>query len=193
MGFTPARRAPNAAAVRQTIALELENFLRKARLRRLHFADSSVAPPPLAYITHFPRLSLPLEGSHAMQLPVEGRPERIVPARGHAVFVPGHAWNRPDWADRVKVLTFLFGTKQIGISLVTHRGGDEAKAHAIKTSVASAHDALFRNILKALEALTGEAPIGSVAAADCRIAIALMSPSAARPGRPQAAQSDAHV
>ena len=76
-----------------------------------------------------------------MELPVGGSPERIMPTRGHAVFVPGHAWNRPDWADRVKVLTFLFGAKQIGISLVTHEGGDEAKAHALKTSVESAHDA----------------------------------------------------
>ena len=128
-----------------------------------------------------------------MELPVDGRPERIFPARGHAVFVPGHAWNRPDWADRVKVLTFLFGAKQIGISLVTHRGGDEAKAHAIKTSVASAHDALSRNILNALEALAGETPTGRIAAAARRIAIALMSPSAARAGRPQAAQGDAHL
>jgi AraC-like DNA-binding protein len=162
MSFTPTRRAPDAAAMRQTIASELETFMRKARLRRLYFADSSVAPPPLAYITHFSRLSLPLEGSHAMELPVDGRPERIFPARGHAVFVPGHAWNRPDWADRVKVLTFLFGAKQIGISLVTHRGGDEAKAHAIKTSIASAHDALSRNILNALEALAGETPTGAL-------------------------------
>jgi AraC-like DNA-binding protein len=160
MDFTPSRRAPDAAAVRQTITLELETFLRKARLRRLHYADSSVAPPPLAYTTHFPRLSLPLEGSHAMDLPVGGRSERILPARGHAVFVPGHAWNRPDWADQVKVLTFLFGAKQIGVSLVTHHGGDEAQAHAIKTSVASAHDALSRNILHALAALAGETTAG---------------------------------
>jgi AraC-like DNA-binding protein len=160
MELGTARRAPDAGAVRKVIALELDNFLRKTRLRRLYFADSSVAPPPLAYITHFSRLSVPLEGSHAMDLPVGGRSERILPARGHAVFVPGHAWNRPDWADRVKVLTFLFGAKQIGISLVTHRGGDESKAQAIKTSVASAHDALSRNILNGLAALAGETPAG---------------------------------
>jgi hypothetical protein len=156
MKGTATQPAPDAAEVRQTIALELETFLRKTRLRRLHFADSSVAPPPLAYITNFPRLSLPIEGSHAMELPVSGHPEWVIPVRGQAVFVPGHAWNRPDWADRVKVLTFLFGAKQIGVSLVTHGGGDEANAHAIKTSVQSAHDALSRHILDALAALVGE-------------------------------------
>jgi AraC-like DNA-binding protein len=150
--------APDASESRRVIALELENFLRKSRLRKVYFADSSVAPPPLAYVTHFPRLSLPLSGSHAMELPVGGRPERIVPGAGHAVFVPGHAWNRPDWADAVKVLTFLLGAKQIGISLVTHSGGSEDGARAIKTSVASAHDVPARNILNAIDALMDETP-----------------------------------
>ena len=164
MGASPEivriRRAPGAVDARQTIALEIETFLRRSRLRRVNFADSSVAPPPLAYITNFPRLSLPLEGIHAMELPVDGRRERITPTRGQVVFVPGHAWNRPDWADAVKVLTFLFGARQIGISLVTHRGGGEANAHAIKTSVQSAHDALSRNVLNALTALSGESAAG---------------------------------
>ncbi len=151
-----------ASAGKTEIAQELEAFLRQARLRRVHFADSSVAPPPLAYITSFPRLSLPMEGSHAMDLPAGGRPRRIAATRGQVVYVPGHAWNRPDWADRVKVLTFLFGAKQIGISLVTHKGGGEANAHAIKTSVPSAHDALSRNLLNALGAMAGEKPGGAL-------------------------------
>jgi AraC-like DNA-binding protein len=150
----------DAEDARHSIALEIETFLRKSRLRRVYFADSSVAPPPLAYITNFPRLSVPIEGIHGMELPVDGRRERITPIRGQAVFVPGHAWNRPDWADAVKVLTFLFGARQIGISLVTHEGGGEANAHAIKASVQSAHDALSRNILNALTALSGETPAG---------------------------------
>ena len=51
-----ASQAHDAASPKKIIALELETFLRKVRLRRLYFADSSVAPPPLAYITNFPRL-----------------------------------------------------------------------------------------------------------------------------------------
>ncbi|HEX3879510.1 MAG TPA: AraC family transcriptional regulator [Bryobacteraceae bacterium] len=153
-------RALDAAAMRQSIVQQLDAFLRKSRLRNVYFADSSVAPPPLAYVTHFPRLSVPLDGSHAMELPVDGRHERVAPARGEAVFVPGHAWNRPDWADPVKVLTFLFGAKQIGISLVTHEGGDESRAHAIKTSVETTHDPLCRNVLNALGALAGETRSG---------------------------------
>jgi AraC-like DNA-binding protein len=44
----------------------------------------------------------------------------------------------------------------MGVSLVTHSGGDESKARAIKTSVESAHDALSRNLLNALATLAGE-------------------------------------
>jgi AraC-like DNA-binding protein len=160
MKAATASRAAAASNPRHTIALELETFLRKTRLGRVYFADSSVAPPPLAYITNFPRLSLPLDGSHPMELPVRGVPERINPSRGRAVFVPGHAWNRPDWASPVKVLTFLFGAKQTGISMVTHRGGSEANARAIKTSVESAHDPVSRNVLNALAALAGESVPG---------------------------------
>src|ERR1700744_4553262 len=157
------KRALDASAIRESIAQELEWALRKSRLRRVYFADSSVAPPALAYITNFPRLSLPLEGAHTMELPINGRPEKIDPVRGQAVFVQGHAWNRPNWADPVKVLTFLFGAKQIGVSLVTHAGGDELNAHAIKTSVASAHDSLSRNILNALGELSRDAPGSALA------------------------------
>jgi len=150
--------ARDAAESRRAVASELEKFLHKVRLRRVYFADSSVAPPPLAYVTHFPRLSVPLDGSHAMELPVGGRPEWIAPGPGQVVFVPGHAWNRPDWAGAVKVLTFLLGAKQIGVSLVAHRGGSESNAQAIKTSVQSAHDVPVRNILNAIGALLGETP-----------------------------------
>jgi AraC-like DNA-binding protein len=160
MRAAAASLAQDAASLRQTIAIKLETFLSETRLRHLHFADSSVAPPPLAYITNFPRLSLPIEGFHAMELPVLGRSERIAPGRGEAVFVPGHAWNRPDWADSVKVITFLFGAKQIGISLVTHCGGNESFADAIKISVQGVHDIPSRNILNALAALAGETPAG---------------------------------
>ena len=157
-----ARKSPDASAMRAMIAGELDAFLKKSRLRKLYFADSSVAPPPLAYVTHFPRFSLPLDGCHAMELPLEGQAIRVAPGRGQGVFVPGHAWNRPDWADRVKVMTFLFGAKHIGISLVTHQGGAESDAHAIKTSVENVHDALSKNILSALGALTGETESGAL-------------------------------
>jgi AraC-like DNA-binding protein len=140
--------APDEA--RRAVVHELDLFLRGSRLRRVHFADDSLAPPALSYVTNFARLSIPLEGFHTMQLARNGRTEFIRPVRGHAVFVPGHSWNLPDWAHPVKVLTLLFGNKQIGMSLVRHKAGSELPASALKTNVHRSYDGLTENLLSAL-------------------------------------------
>ncbi len=140
----------------RVIVRELEEFLRATRIRRVYFADASVAPPLLAYVTHFPRLSIALAGCHSMEVAQSGRKQLIKPVRSHAVFVPEHAWNKPDWATPVKVLTFLFGAKQIGVSLVHHRRRSEAPTAALKTSVPGAYDALTHGILVGLMAAASD-------------------------------------
>jgi AraC-like DNA-binding protein len=89
-----------------------------------------------------------------MQLAQCGRTEVIKPVRGHAVFVPDHAWNKPDWSGRVDVLTFLFGVKQIGISLVRHKGGSEVPPTAVKASVQGGYDVPTHGVLAALMVLS---------------------------------------
>lgn len=149
---SPARLALSQTQAHRLIVRELEEFLRATRIRQVYFADSSVAPSLLAYVTHFPRLSVALAGCHSMEVAHRGRKQLIKPVRGHAVFVPDHAWNKPDWATPVRVLTFLFGPKQIGISMVHHRRGSDAPAAALKTSVPGAYDALTHGILVGLMA-----------------------------------------
>ena len=95
------------------IVSELESFLRESRVRHVHFAEGSVVPPALAYVTNFPRLSLPLKGCHRMEVAHLGRSQTIKPVRGHAVFVPDNAWNNPNWSSPVHVLTFLFGARHV--------------------------------------------------------------------------------
>ncbi len=138
------------------IVHELEEYLRETRVRRVHFGDETIVPPPLAYVTNFPRLSLPLCGCHAMEIAHGGRIELIKPVRGHAVFVPDHAWNKPDWSGRVDVVTFLFGVKQIGISLVRHKGGSQVPATAVKASVHGGYDVPTHSILAALMVLAAD-------------------------------------
>jgi len=145
------------------IVRELEEFLRETRLRKVFFAEDSIAPPMLAYVTHFSRLSVPLEGSHKMEVAHNGRVVSIRPIRGHAVFVPDNVWNKPDWSQPVKVLTFLFGAKQVGISLVHHQGKTENPAAALKTSVHGAYDALTHNTLAALIAYSADHSRGPLA------------------------------
>src|SRR5438876_6827653 len=108
--------ATHPAGARQTIAQALEVFLRRTHIRRVHFAQASVAPPVLAYITSFPRLSVPLGGKHPTEI-AEGRRTILVPlTRGEVLFAGRNCWNKPDWSTAVRVLTFLFGKKQIGVS-----------------------------------------------------------------------------
>ena len=155
--MTPA----NSAGSRSTsgarlIVHELEEYLRQSRIRHVHFGDGSTAPPPLAYVTNFPRLSIPLSGCHTMELAHNGRTETIRPVRGHAVLIPDHAWNKPDWSDRIDVLTFLFGVKQIGVSLVRHSGGSDVPARAVKASVHGGYDVPTHSVLAALMVLAAD-------------------------------------
>ena len=147
----------------RVIVQELEHFLRATRVRNVHFGDGTTAPPPLAYVTNFPRLSLPLAGCHTMEIARSGRNEIIKPVRGHAVFVPDHAWNKPDWTGRVDVLTFLFGVKQIGISLVRHKGGSQVPASAVKASVHGGYDVPTHSILATLMVLAADHAKGPLA------------------------------
>jgi AraC-like DNA-binding protein len=142
---------------------ELEVYLRETRVRHVHFGDETTAPPPLAYVTNFPRLSVPLAGCHAMQMAQGGRTEWIRPVRGHAVFIPDHAWNKPDWTGHADVLTFLFGVKQIGISLVRHKGGSEVPPTAVKASVQGGYDVPTHSILAALMVLAADHSKGPLA------------------------------
>jgi AraC-like DNA-binding protein len=147
----------------RVIIQELEDYLRKTRIRQVHFGDGTTAPPPLAYVTNFPRLSLPLSGCHTMEIARSGRTETIKPVRGHAVFVPDHAWNKPDWTGRVDVLTFLFGVKQIGISLVRHKGGAQVPPTAVKASVQGGYDVPTHSILSTLMVMAADHSKGPLA------------------------------
>jgi AraC-like DNA-binding protein len=146
----------------QVIIHELHEYLRKTRIRCVHFSDGSTVPPPLAYVTNFPRLSIPIAGCDRMQIARSGRTETISPIRGHAVFVPDHAWNKPDWSEPLEVMTFLFGVKQIGISLVQHKGGWQAQPLAVKAHVHSGYDVPTHSVLAALMVLATDHANGAL-------------------------------
>jgi len=60
-----------------------------------------------------------------------------------------NGWNRPDWSAPVRVLTFLFGKKQIGISLVAHDGRGGEPTAALKTALHPG-DGITASVLNAL-------------------------------------------
>jgi AraC-like DNA-binding protein len=155
--------APLNPATR-TIAAKLGRFLSHTQIRGVYFAEDSVAPPVLAYVTHFPRLYVPLAGCHTLDVTQNAVRMTIHASRGCAVFVPGNAWDKPTWSMSVEVLTFLFGTKHIGISLAQHQGGAEAPVRALKTNIHGAYDGLTHSILGALTVFAGDRSDGPLAA-----------------------------
>lgn len=98
-----------------------------------------------------------------MEISLNGSTRTIKPVRGHAVFVPDHAWNKPDWSTRVDVLTFLFGVKQIGVSLVHHKGGTQMPSAVLKTSMQGGYDVPTHSILSALMVLAADRADGLLA------------------------------
>jgi len=154
-----ASNLPKNGATRIIIS-SLEQHLRRVRTRRVYFAEDSVVPPVLAYVTHFPRLYVPLLGNQAMQVAQNGRSCTIQTKPGDAVFVPDNAWDKPEWSNSIQVLTFLFGAKQIGISLVEHKGGSDAPVSVVKTNIHGAHDGLIHNLLSALTTFAADRSTG---------------------------------
>lgn len=156
------RRSRELTDPKSIIGSELDSFLRATRVRRVYVADVSAPPQAMAYVTHFPRLSITLEGSHTMELAQDGPILKVSPGRGQAVFVPGNAWNRPDWSEPVKVLTFLFGARQIGISLV-RKSAAQTWPVAVKISIRGVRDGVTQNLLTALLQVAAEKQKGPLA------------------------------
>lgn len=158
------------ASPRRMIVRQLAAFLRGTAIRKVHFAHDTVAPPPLAYVTNFPRLSVPLEGDYSMLVARQANAVRIVPVRGQVVYAGANCWDKPDWAAPVRVLTFLFGRRQVGVSLVDHDGQTSEPRTAIKTTLGPPGDLT----LSLLDALTSLATQARTSPLDCLLATSLL-------------------
>ncbi|MCE5200258.1 MAG: AraC family transcriptional regulator [Armatimonadota bacterium] len=137
----------------EIIKQSLHDLLEIHPIKCLHFADSSLAPPPLAYVTPFPRLAIPISGVYPVEIARSWKTRQVDCVPGDGVFVGRHCWDRPRWTQAVSVLTILFGKKQIGFSLVTHDGVTDDPEGAIKCSVPISRDSLPANILDTLISL----------------------------------------
>jgi AraC-like DNA-binding protein len=133
----------------KAIARELEVFLNRGGVGQVYMAGGSSSPPQLAYLVNFPRLSVILSGEDPMEIEQQGQIGTFRVKRGEAVFVPANCWNKPAWARRVKVLTFLFGKRQTGVSLVTQQRKDETPT-ALKSHFHRPMDGPLPGILDAL-------------------------------------------
>lgn len=121
----------------QTLFLKsLDALLRRHPVRSVLFAHDRTDPPLLSYVVNFPRLELPLEGRYEMEIEQKGQTRLIAPAPGSALVVPPNCWNRPTWKRPVRLMSFLFGKKQLGISIVASDGKPDAALAVDKLAIA---------------------------------------------------------
>jgi len=157
-----------SASPRRRIIDTVSAFLHANPVRRLYVADATLAPPMLAYVTPFPRLSVVLRGVHLMEIASPAGARMIRLRAGEAIFIPAHAWNKPDWETPGAVLTVLLSARQLGVSLVRHDGadpgtGDGAPAMSVaKSSMHSAYDGPVQHLLRALVGAVSDRPRGTI-------------------------------
>jgi len=134
-----------------TLMAEREHF------NRIWFASDQHQPPPFSYQVNFPRLELVVSGEYQNQLedPEQGIAD-IKVLTGDALYIPPNCWNKPNWDNDCSVVSFLFGRRQLGLSFVSKRKGEESffdvQKHSIQTRTGHAID----HILDALNALARE-------------------------------------
>jgi AraC-like DNA-binding protein len=141
----------------------------------------------LAYLVNMPRLSVVLAGRDLVEIEEDNAPRLLNVKRGEALFVPANCWDRPTWSSRVTVVTFLFGKRQTGVSLVRCDGRPDADAmHAMKAHFPRSVDGPLPGILDALTQLDGKFPprLASLlveSILNCCIALLRDADAAARP------------
>ena len=134
----------------QIVLDELQRALCVTSLRRVYFADRSSAPPPAADVSHFPRIAIPLQGCHSMKLARHSRIENIRATPGEVVFVPGNAWNKPDWSTAARVVNIVFARDHMNITVIDHDGKSSTPTAALQTNIEKSSDGTTRLLLDAL-------------------------------------------
>lgn len=115
--------APAEASSQSQSIVWPEHRLQKHPVNRIYVSDRKTEPPPFSYVVNFPRLEIPLTGIYENQIETEGRPVMVKLVPGTALFAPPNCWNLPVWRQRGEIISLLFGKKQLGVSIVTAKGG----------------------------------------------------------------------
>jgi len=111
-----------------------QTLLQRQQVSRVFVCGRKAEPPVLSHAVNFPRLELPLAGCYENQIELGGRLTTVRLKPGDALFAPPNCWNLPTWRQPVRLMSVLFGKKQLGISIVTSRNPDKPRLMAQKFS-----------------------------------------------------------
>jgi len=94
-------------------------LLQKHRLKEVFVCGRQLEPPVSSHVVNFPRIELPLTGCYENQIERGGVIGTVRLTPGMALFAPPNCWNLPTWRQPVRLMSLLFGKKQLGVSIVT--------------------------------------------------------------------------
>jgi len=98
-------------------------LLQKHLVSQVYVCGRQTEPPVLSHVVNFPRLEVLLSGCYENQIEINGRVAVVQLKPGTALFAPPNCWNLPTWRHRAQLVSLLFGKKQLGVSIVTAKGG----------------------------------------------------------------------
>jgi AraC-like DNA-binding protein len=138
-----------------------ERLLAECAISKVYVCGCEVQPPVYSHVVNFPRLEIPLSGCYENEIELNGSPTTVRLKPGAALFAPPNCWNLPTWRQRVRVMSLLFGKKQLGISLVTASGRAGPQLIAEKFSIPRPLTGPVPKILEAMLELqsVGASPI----------------------------------
>lgn len=96
-----------------------EKQLRRLQFNKVVICGRKLDPPLYSHVVNFPRLELPLRGCYENKIEAGGKIAAVKLRPGAALFAAPNCWNLPTWKHGLEVMSLLFGSKQIGFSIVT--------------------------------------------------------------------------
>lgn len=167
--------APSSNSPREIIANALAGFLAKGKISDVFFLRSTAQPPPMfAYLLHIPRLSLTLAGEDVVRIAQDFPRDELRLSKGRVLVIPSNCWTRPLWTQPSTTLNFLFGRRQIGVSLVKFEKGSPVPPQAQKAVLQGAATDALQNIAGALLALPPEGNAAATLLAEALLRTALL-------------------
>jgi AraC-like DNA-binding protein len=141
------------------VVKELQRLNDGAALKNVCIAEARAEPPPLAFVLGFPSLLVITRGQYSFEHSRAGKIESSTLGQGDALLAPANCWYRPTWHSSNTTVTFLFGKRQIGLSLVraqVKRPGEPAYSRVLKHHTNYPLNGPLQRILQACEDLGGE-------------------------------------
>jgi len=122
----------------------------KTPINKVFFAHANLVPPLLAFSVNFPRLEVPIDGCYETEIEKDGKIEVVTLSPGEALFIPQNCWNKPTWMQPVRLISFLFGKENMGVSIVSADGESEESINTMKTAVHRPFSGPGMHIIKAI-------------------------------------------